>query len=75
MVKVSTQDQVVSTQDQVVSTHDQAVSTQDQVVSTLETLPRNFLCQFGIVCRHTPWASRHTPGTFPPLVTSGHVAL
>ncbi|MQM15216.1 hypothetical protein Taro_048158 [Colocasia esculenta] len=51
------------------------VSTQDQVVSTLETLHRNLLCQFRTVCRHTPWAGRHTPGTFPPLVTSGQVAL
>ncbi|MQM19955.1 hypothetical protein Taro_052968 [Colocasia esculenta] len=59
LYKVSTQNQVVSTQDQVVSTQDQ-----DQVVSTLEAFPENHLGQFGTVCRHTPWAGRHTPKRF-----------
>ncbi|MQM02067.1 hypothetical protein Taro_034829 [Colocasia esculenta] len=41
-----------------------SVSTQPEVVSTLVTLPREQFCQFGTVCRHTPWTGRHTPETF-----------
>ncbi|MQL97440.1 hypothetical protein Taro_030138 [Colocasia esculenta] len=41
-----------------------SVSTLDQVVSTLEAFPENRLGQFGTVCRHTPWAGRHTPELF-----------
>ncbi|MQM22610.1 hypothetical protein Taro_055665 [Colocasia esculenta] len=37
------------------------VSTLNHLRSTLETSPRELFCQSGTVCRHTSWASRHTP--------------
>ncbi|MQM17533.1 hypothetical protein Taro_050505 [Colocasia esculenta] len=35
-------------------------STPNDIRSTLETSPRELFCQSGTVCRHTPWAGRHT---------------
>ncbi|MQM22618.1 hypothetical protein Taro_055673, partial [Colocasia esculenta] len=37
------------------------MSTPPDLKSTLETSPRDLFCQSGTVCRHTPWAGRHTP--------------
>ncbi|MQL84695.1 hypothetical protein Taro_017203, partial [Colocasia esculenta] len=36
-------------------------STLNHLRSTLETSPKDLFCQSGRVCRHTSWASRHTP--------------
>ncbi|MQL89887.1 hypothetical protein Taro_022471 [Colocasia esculenta] len=38
-------------------------ATRDDLRSTLETSPRELFCLSGTMCRHTPWAGRHTPKT------------